>query len=686
MRSATPKVLHPLCGRPMVLHVVDALGALPLERIVVVVGHGAERVTKTLQDQLVTEVPVEFVEQRPAGHRRRRERRAHRVRRRPRRRGRHPRAAGRRAAGPPRDARPARHRAPRVGRRRDRSSPPSSTTRRWLRPGRPRHARPRRPHRRADRRHRRRARDRRDQHVDLLLPPQPARARAAPAEPRERAGRVLPDRRDRGAPRGGPPGRRGRGRRPGRGAARERPRPARDRRGGAPRADQRALDARRRHDGRPDRAPTSTRRSSSSPTCGCCRARSSRAAPSSAAGAVVGPDSPLVDTVVRRARGRAEHGGPRVRDRRRLHGRPVRLPAAGHAPRRRRARRHVRRDQERRDRRGRQGAAPRLRRRRRDRRRGPTSAPARSPRTTTARTSTATQDRRPTRASAPTRACRAGRGRRRRLHRRRVGRAPTTCRRARSPRACRPRSTKGGSRAAKPTTDDARRRRRTTTDGARATPRSCMLFAGRGNRELAEEIAREPGRPARRRHALDVRERRDLLPLTARTSAAPDVFVFQTHADPINDRIMEQLIMIDAAKRASAKRITAVCPFYGYSRQDRKAEGREPITARLLADLLTAAGADRVVDRRPAHRPDPGLLRLPGRPPHRGAAARRAPRDDARPATPVTVVAPDAGGGKLARRFANCLDGHSIDAELAFIDKRRPEGHAQRRGRDRGRR
>ena len=74
-----------------------------------------------------------------------------------------------------------------------------------------------------------------------------------------------------------------------------------------------------------------------------------------------------------------------------------------------------------------------------------------------------------------------------------------------------------------------------------------------------------------------------------------DVFVLQSFCDPINDRIMEQLIMIDAAKRASAKRITAVCPFYGYARQDRKAEGREPITARLLADMLTVAGADRVV-------------------------------------------------------------------------------------------
>src|SRR3954449_7230207 len=64
MRSSTPKVLHPLCGRPMLLHVVDALSVLPIERIVVVVGHGAERVTKTLQEQLATELPIELVEQR----------------------------------------------------------------------------------------------------------------------------------------------------------------------------------------------------------------------------------------------------------------------------------------------------------------------------------------------------------------------------------------------------------------------------------------------------------------------------------------------------------------------------------------------------------------------------------------------------------------------------------------------
>src|SRR5690606_12856424 len=74
-----------------------------------------------------------------------------------------------------------------------------------------------------------------------------------------------------------------------------------------------------------------------------------------------------------------------------------------------------------------------------------------------------------------------------------------------------------------------------------------------------------------------------------------DVFLLQTHCDPVNANIMEQLLMIDAAKRASAKRITAVVPFFGYARQDKKSRSREPISARLIADLYATAGADRVV-------------------------------------------------------------------------------------------
>ena len=151
-----------------------------------------------------------------------------------------------------------------------------------------------------------------------------------------------------------------------------------------------------------------------------------------------------------------------------------------------------------------------------------------------------------------------------------------------------------------------------------------------------------------------------------------DVFVIQSHCEPINDRIMEQLIMIDAAKRASAKRITAVCPFYAYARQDRKAEGREPITARLLADLLTVAGADRVVTVDLHTGQIQGFFDMPVD--HLTAVPLLTDHLAEVVAPDVTVVSPDAGGGKLARRFANNLADHKIDAELAFIDKRRPKG------------
>jgi ribose-phosphate pyrophosphokinase len=132
--------------------------------------------------------------------------------------------------------------------------------------------------------------------------------------------------------------------------------------------------------------------------------------------------------------------------------------------------------------------------------------------------------------------------------------------------------------------------------------------------------------------------------------------------------------MIDAAKRASAKRITAVVPFYGYARQDRKAEGREPITARLVADLLTTAGADRVVSVDLHTQQIQGFFDLPvdhltAVPLLADYLAKQTKGEE------LVVVAPDAGGGKLARRFANAIT--AIGAEepdLAFIDKRRPKG------------
>ncbi len=199
-----------------------------------------------------------------------------------------------------------------------------------------------------------------------------------------------------------------------------------------------------------------------------------------------------------------------------------------------------------------------------------------------------------------------------------------------------------------------------------------LLFAGRGHPELSEEIAENLQVP--------------LAPVTLSSFSngemycryddsirGADVFVMQTHCEPINDRIIEQLIMIDAAKRASARRITAVSPFYGYARQDRKAEPRESITARLLADLLTAAGADRVVTVDLHTGQIQGFFDFPvdhlTAVPLLADYVRREIAGEA-----VTVVAPDAGGGKLARRFANCLGDADIDAELAFVDKHRPKG------------
>ncbi|MBF6248244.1 ribose-phosphate diphosphokinase, partial [Nocardia elegans] len=124
--------------------------------------------------------------------------------------------------------------------------------------------------------------------------------------------------------------------------------------------------------------------------------------------------------------------------------------------------------------------------------------------------------------------------------------------------------------------------------------KNLMLFSGRAHPELAEQVAKE----------LDVH----VTPQTARDFAngetfvrfeesvrGSDAFVLQSFPAPVNQHLMEQLIMIDALKRGSAKRITAVLPFYPYGRQDKKHRGREPISARLVADLLKTAGADRII-------------------------------------------------------------------------------------------
>ena len=198
-----------------------------------------------------------------------------------------------------------------------------------------------------------------------------------------------------------------------------------------------------------------------------------------------------------------------------------------------------------------------------------------------------------------------------------------------------------------------------------------MLFAGRGNEELSAEVAKCLDVPLGH-VVLSTFANGELYCRYGESVRGADLFVFQSHCPPINDRIMEQLIMIDAAKRASAKRITAVCPFYGYARQDRKAEGREPITARLLADVLTAAGVDRVVTVDLHTGQIQGFFDVPVD--HLTAVPLLASHVAEKVNGEVTVVAPDAGGGKLARRFADHLNERGVETDLAYIDKRRPKG------------
>ena len=132
----------------------------------------------------------------------------------------------------------------------------------------------------------------------------------------------------------------------------------------------------------------------------------------------------------------------------------------------------------------------------------------------------------------------------------------------------------------------------------KVTTKKLALYSGRTHPELADEIAGhldiELGHPNIVQFANG-----EIKTRFAESVRGNDVFILQSHASvdgmSVNDSLMEQLIMIDAAYRASAKRITAVCPFYGYARQDRKADGREPITARLVADMFKAAGAKRMI-------------------------------------------------------------------------------------------
>ncbi|EPS47745.1 ribose-phosphate pyrophosphokinase [Clostridium botulinum A1 str. CFSAN002368] len=155
------------------------------------------------------------------------------------------------------------------------------------------------------------------------------------------------------------------------------------------------------------------------------------------------------------------------------------------------------------------------------------------------------------------------------------------------------------------------------------------------------------------------------------TVRGTDLFIVQSTNEPVNDNLMELLIMIDAFKRASAGRITAVVPYYGYARQDRKAKARDPITAKLVADLLTAAGADRVLTMDLHASQIQGYFNIPldhllGSPILAKYFVQKgfADRDD------IVVVSPDLGSVTRARKFAD-----KLQCPIAIIDKRRPKAN-----------
>ncbi|HKX25439.1 MAG TPA: ribose-phosphate diphosphokinase [Actinomycetota bacterium] len=205
------------------------------------------------------------------------------------------------------------------------------------------------------------------------------------------------------------------------------------------------------------------------------------------------------------------------------------------------------------------------------------------------------------------------------------------------------------------------------------TKKRMMLFSGTAHPRLAEEIATTLG--------VELCETKvsrfasgEIYVRSEESVRGSDVFVIQTHADPVNESIMEQLVMIDALKRASAKRITAVIPYYGYSRQDKKALAREPISAKLVADCLTVAGADRVVSVDLHSGQIQGFFDFP----FDHLTALPLLSDYLREDLGLTngnmaVVAPDAGRTKVAERLREYLD-----AEMAYIYKRRSRREAHK--------
>src|SRR5467141_3988763 len=191
------------------------------------------------------------------------------------------------------------------------------------------------------------------------------------------------------------------------------------------------------------------------------------------------------------------------------------------------------------------------------------------------------------------------------------------------------------------------------------------IFCGTANESLADEVCHFLGMSRGQAQVIRFRDGECYVQIQENVRGA-DVFVLQPTCRPVDEHLMELLLMIDALKRASARRITAVIPYYGYARQDRKDKPRVPISSKLVADLLTTAGADRalVVD---LHAPQlQGFFNIPVDHLFGSPVLVSYFRELNLPN--LTVVSPDAGGVERARFFAK-----KMDAALAIVDKRRVE-------------
>ena len=197
-----------------------------------------------------------------------------------------------------------------------------------------------------------------------------------------------------------------------------------------------------------------------------------------------------------------------------------------------------------------------------------------------------------------------------------------------------------------------------------------VLYSGRAHPALAREVAAHLNITLGEADVVEFANG-EIRPRFGESIRGGDVFIMQSHfghgGHSINDAIMEQLIMIDAAYRASAKRVTAVCPFYGYARQDRKAAGREPITARVVADMFKAAGSKRMVSVDLHSGQIQGFFDGPVDHLTAMPVLEKYLRENAREG--VVIVSPDTGRVKVAERFAQHLA--DMSADVAFVYKRR---------------